>query len=35
MINRQDYRMEDEILAFMLEKIREKGIWDGSVKRIL
>ena len=35
MINRQDYRMEDEILAFMLEKIREKGIWDASVKRIL
>ena len=35
MINRQNYRIEDEILAFMLEKIREKGIWDGSVKRIL
>lgn len=26
MINRQDYRNEDEILAFMLEKIKEKGI---------
>lgn len=34
-INRQDYGSEDEILAFMLEKIKEKGIYDGSVKTIL
>lgn len=35
MINRQDFRGEDEILAFMLEKIKEKGIYDGAVKRVL
>ncbi|MBS7008196.1 tRNA (adenosine(37)-N6)-dimethylallyltransferase MiaA [Anaerostipes sp.] len=35
MVNRQDYQNEDEILAFMLGKIKEKGIWDGSVKTIL
>lgn len=35
MINRQNYGSEDEILAFMLEKIKEKGIYDGSVKTIL
>lgn len=35
MINRQDYQGEDEILAFMLDKIKEKGIYDGAVKRVL
>lgn len=35
MISRQDYSGEDEILAFMLEKLKEKGMYDGSVKRIL
>lgn len=35
MISRRDYPGEDEILAFMLDKIKEKGIYDGSVKRVL